>query len=168
MKYLLEWNNWNSSSSHGGPFEIEYTSKNKITYNIHKVILTLNGKSVETLAKFDTGAKSSSIDYGLAEKLGVSKSLLDKCRELETIKDIPLTISNLDKKKLEKEWSEKLKSEFNEVSYAKVVKSSSGTSIRAYIRVDLSYNGRSVKTNVNLRNRTGLNAPMLVGLDDMV
>jgi hypothetical protein len=120
------------------------------------------------LAKFDTGAKSSSIDFSVAQKLGVNQNLLDKCKELDDIKDIPLTITKVEKEKLEKDWTDKLKSEFPEVSYAKIVKSSSGVSIRAFIRLELSYNGRNIKTNVNLRNRTGLKCEMLVGLDDMV
>lgn len=168
MKYLKEWNSWTSSSTIGSPVELDYKSSDKITYSTHKVTLSMGGKIVEVLAKFDTGAKSSSIDFGVAQKLGVDQKLLDKCKELDSIKDIPLTISKEEKKSIELEWTNKLKAEFPEVSYAKVVKSSSGVSIRAFIRLDLSYNGRTITTNVNLRNRTGLKCEMLVGLDDMV
>jgi hypothetical protein len=168
MKYLKEWNNWTSSSTIGSPVELDYKSSDKITYSTHKVTLSMGGKNVEVLAKFDTGAKSSSIDFSVAQKLGVNQNLLDKCKELDDIKDIPLTITKVEKEKLEKDWTDKLKSEFPEVSYAKIVKSSSGVSIRAFIRLELSYNGRNIKTNVNLRNRTGLKCEMLVGLDDMV
>ena len=168
MKYLKEWNSWTSSSTIGSPVELDYKSSDKITYSTHKVTLSMGGKIVEVLAKFDTGAKSSSIDFSVAQKLGVDQKLLDKCKELDSIKDIPLTISKEEKKSIELEWTNKLKAEFPEVSYAKVVKSSSGVSIRAFIRLDLSYNGRTITTNVNLRNRTGLKCEMLVGLDDMV
>ena len=168
MKYLKEWNSWTSSSTIGSPVELDYKSSDKITYSTHKVTLSMGGKIVEVLAKFDTGAKSSSIDFGVAQKLGVDQKLLDKCKELDSIKDIPLTISKEEKKSIELEWTNKLKAEFPEVSYAKVVKSSSGVSIRAFIRLELSYNGRTITTNVNLRNRTGLKCEMLVGLDDMV
>ena len=128
----------------------------------------MGGKIVEVLAKFDTGAKSSSIDFSVAQKLGVDQKLLDKCKELDSIKDIPLTISKEEKKSIELEWTNKLKAEFPEVSYAKVVKSSSGVSVRAFIRLELSYNGRTITTNVNLRDRAGLKCEMLVGLDDML
>lgn len=168
MKYLKEWNSWTSSSTIGSPVELDYKSSDKITYSTHKVTLSMGGKIVEVLAKFDTGAKSSSIDFSVAQKLGVDQKLLDKCKELDSIKDIPLTISKEEKKSIELEWTNKLKAEFPEVSYAKVVKSSSGVSIRAFIRLELSYNGRTITTNVNLRNRTGLKCEMLVGLDDMV
>jgi len=168
MRYLKEWNTWTSSSTIGSPVEMDYKSSDKITYNQHKVTLSKDGKIVEVLAKFDTGAKSSSIDFGVAEKLGVNKELLEKCKELDDIKDIPLTITKEDKKKLESEWTAKLKEQFPEVSYARVVKSSSGVSIRAFIGLTLSYNGRSISTNVNLRNRAGLKCEMLVGLDDML
>ncbi len=169
MKHLKEFNQWFTSSSTGADVNLEYTSKDKIYYNSHKVLLSHNGKTVEVTAKFDTGAKSSSIDFKVAEKLGISKDLLEKCKELETINDIPLTISKLEKSKMENEWTKKLKEEFpGDVSYAKIVKSSSGVSVRAYVPVQLSYNGRVINTNVNLRNRQGLTCEMLVGLDDML
>lgn len=168
MKYLKEWNSWTSSSTIGSPVELDYKSSDKITYSTHKVTLSMGGKIVEVLAKFDTGAKSSSIDFSVAQKLGVDQKLLDKCKELDSIKDIPLTISKEEKKSIELEWTNKLKAEFPEVSYAKVVKSSSGVSVRAFIRLELSYNGRTITTNVNLRDRAGLKCEMLVGLDDML
>lgn len=168
MKYLKERNNWISSSTIGSPVKLDYKSSDKITYSKHKVTLSMGGKIVEVLAKFDTGAKSSSIDFGVAQELGVNQNLLDKCEELDDIKDIPLTITKVEQEKLEKDWTDKLKSEFPEVSYAKIVKSSSGVSLRAFVPLQLSYNGRSINTNVNLRNRKGLTCLMLVGLDDMV
>lgn len=169
MKHLKEFNNWTSTSSTGGGVNLEYTSKDKIYYNTHKVLLSHNGNSIEVLAKFDTGAKSSSIDFDVAEKLGVSKDLLAKCKELESINNIPLTISKEEKKKTEEEWTKKLKEEFpSDISYVKIVKSSSGVSLRAFVPLQLSYNGRSINTNVNLRNRKGLACEMLVGLDDML
>jgi hypothetical protein len=168
MKYIVEYNQWYSTSTTPGQnVELEYTSKDKITYNVHKVILTLGGKSVEVKAKFDTGAKSSSIDFVVATKLGVSDELLKKCKELESLK-IPSTLNKVQQDMLEFRFSRMLKKDFPEVSYAKVVKSSSGVSVRAYIRVDLSYNGRHIKTDVNLRDRTGLSCEMLVGLRDML
>ena len=168
MKYIVEYNQWYSTSTTSGQnVELEYTSKDKITYNVHKVILTLGGKSVEVKAKFDTGAKSSSIDFGVATKLGVSDELLKKCKELESLK-IPNTLTKVQQDMLEFRFSRMLKKEFPEVSYTKVVKSSSGVSVRAYIRVELNYNGRNIKTDVNLRDRTGLSCEMLVGLRDML
>lgn len=167
MKYLKEWNNWTSTSSTGVPVELDYKSSDKITYNNHKVILTNGDKSIEVLAKFDTGAKSSSIDFGVAEKLGFSEAMLNRCKELQTIK-IPQTISDLEKTKMELQISTFLKKEFPEISKVKVVKSSSGTSVRAFIRLKLTYNGRTITTNVNLRDRAGLKCEMLVGLDDML
>ena len=169
MKYLKEFNQWYSSSSTGGDVNMEYKSKDKIYYNTHKVTLIHGDKSVEVTAKFDTGAKSSSIDFGVAEKLGISKELLEKCKELENINDIPLTITKEEKKKTEEEWTKKLKEDFpGDISYVKIVKSSSGVSLRAFVPLQLSYNGRMISTNVNLRNRRGLACEMLVGLDDML
>jgi hypothetical protein len=92
---------------------------------------------------------------------------LKKCKELESLK-IPNTLTKVQQDMLEFRFSRMLKKEFPEVSYAKVVKSSSGVSVRAYIRVNLSYNGRHIETDVNLRDRTGLSCEMLVGLRDML
>ena len=94
-------------------------------------------------------------------------TICKKCKELESLK-IPSTLNKVQQDMLEFRFSRMLKKEFPEVSYAKVVKSSSGVSVRAYIRLELSYNGRHIKTDVNLRDRTGLSCEMLVGLRDML
>jgi hypothetical protein len=168
MAIIKMFNEWVSTSTHDNinP-EMEYTSKDKIYYGIHTVTLSRNGVSVDVKAKFDTGARSSSIDFSVGEKLGLSKELIERCKELDHL-DIPKTISKKEQKSLEKQYTKELKSEFPEITKVQMSKSSSGFSVRAYIKLDINYYGNHVSTEVNLRDRTGLSCEMLVGLKDML
>lgn len=69
---------------------------------------------------------------------------------------------------MEKDLSKKLKMEFPDIVSVQMSKSSSGFSVRAYIKCDIEYYGRIISTQVNLRDRKGLTCPMLVGLKDML
>lgn len=167
MNIIKMFREWVSTSTHNVDYDVDYTSKEKIYYGVHKVTLSREGKSIEVKAKFDTGARSSSIDFSVAEKLGISKELINKCRELDKI-EIPKTITKKEQKALEKSYTNDLKSQFPEITSVQMSKSSSGFSVRAYIQVSISYHGNNISTNVNLRDRTGLSCEMLVGLKDML
>ncbi len=167
MNKVKMFREWTSTSTSGSQYNVEYTSKNKIYYGIHKITISRDDKSLEVKAKFDTGARSSSIDFSVAEKLGISRRLIDKCRELDSV-DIPKTITRKEQRSLEREYTKNLKLEFPEITSVQMSKSSSGFSVRAYIKLDISYGGNNISTNVNLRDRTGLTCEMLVGLRDML
>jgi hypothetical protein len=168
MSNIKMFNEWVSTSSHSNVnTEMEYTSNNKVYYGVHDVTISRNGISVDVKAKFDTGARSSSIDFGVGEKLGLSKKLIDECRRLDHL-DIPKTITKKEQKQLEKKYTQELKSEFPEIIKVQMSKSSSGFSVRAYIKLDINYYGNHVSTEANLRDRTGLTCEMLVGLKDML
>mgnify|MGYP000291514667 CR=1 FL=1 len=64
--------------------------------------------------------------------------------------------------------SNDLKKQFPDITRVQMSKSSSGFSIRAYIEISIHYNGNNVKTEANLRDRSGLSCEMLVGLKDML
>lgn len=168
MSIIKMFNEWVSTSSHDNinP-EFEYTSKDKVYYGVHNVTISRDGVSVDVKAKFDTGARSSSIDFAVGEKLGLSKELIDKCRKLDHL-DIPKTISKKEQKQLEKKYTQELKSQFPEITKVQMSKSSSGFSVRAYVKLDINYYGNNVSTEANLRDRTGLSCEMLVGLKDML
>lgn len=174
MKYIERFYEWNhpmytSSSSVGDVSpKYQYTSTDKIYYGVHQVTVSNDKGSVEVKAKFDTGARSSSIDFAVAKKLGMSDKLIAKCKELSKLR-IDKTINKKEQKRLEKQYTSRLKSRFPEISKVKMVKSSSGFSVRIFITLNIQYQGYTISnTEVNLRDRTGLSCEMLVGLKDML
>ena len=175
MKYLENYDghslrlnqNWTSTPTYSNDFDVQYTSKDKIYYGVHTVKISRNGFTTEVKAKFDTGARSSSIDFKVAKKLGISDAIIEKCKELDNI-EVPKNLTKDQEKKYEKEIEAKLKKEFPEIASTQISKSSSGFSIRAYIEVNIQYSGRNINTQVNLRDRKGLSCEMLVGLKDML
>lgn len=171
MGIIKFFENWISSTTWGGKLDpeedVQYTSKDKIYYGTHEVYLIRNGKRVKVKAKFDTGARSSSIDFEVAKQLGISDEIISKCKELENIQ-VDKDITKEAQKELEKKLSRDLKKQFPDIVSVQMSKSSSGFSVRAYIKCDIEYYGRVVSTQVNLRDRKGLTCPMLVGLKDML
>ena len=85
MGIIKFFENWISSTTWSGKFEpeedVQYTSKDKIYYGNHDIYLIRNGKRVKVKAKFDTGARSSSIDFEVAKQLGISDEIISKCKE---------------------------------------------------------------------------------------
>jgi len=170
MKRIMLFEKWVSTISTGGDFDLDsmqYVSRDKIYYGVREINISRLGKRVKTKAKFDTGARSSSIDFSIAKELGISDELINKCKELDNVY-VPKNITKSEQKELENEIAKELMADFPEVTSVKASKSSSGFSIRAYIQIDIELNGRIVKTEANLRDRTGLTCQMLVGLKDMI
>lgn len=167
IKRFNEFNQWVSTTTTGQDFNMDYTTDDKVFYGVHTVTVVRDGKSVEAKAKFDTGARSSSLDFSVAKKLGISERLINKCKELDSI-ELSKDITKKEQDRIEKEYTTKLKSQFPEITSVQMSKSSSGFSVRAYIKVTIQYYGNSITTEANLRDRTGLSCEMLVGLKDMV
>lgn len=147
--------------------DLQYVSKDKTYYGIHNIQVSYKGKRTDVKAKFDTGARSSSIDFSVAKKLGISDALIEKCKKLDDI-HIPKTFSRKEQIEIERKYTEELKREFPEVTSVQGSRSSSGFSIRAYVNMNIEYHGKVITTEVNLRDRTGLTCEMLVGLKDML
>jgi len=171
MRIIKFFENWVSSTTWGGNIDpeedIQLTSKDKIYYGVHEIYLIRNGKRIKVKAKFDTGARSSSIDFEVARQLGISDEIIQKCKELENV-PVSKDISKEEQKKMEKDLSRKLKAKYPDIVNVQMSKSSSGFSVRAYISCDIEYSGRIISTKVNQRDRKGLTCPMLVGLKDML
>jgi hypothetical protein len=166
-KFLENWVTTTTNPGDVGDVEWDYTSKEKVYYGIHKVTLKREGYSTSVKAKFDTGARTSSIDFEVAKRLGISEEIISECKRLDSIK-IPKSISKSEQKKLETDYTKSITSKFPEITSVQISKSSSGFSIRAYIKCTMEYYGNIVETEVNLRDRTGLTCEMLVGLKDML
>lgn len=170
MEHIIEYNNWSgtTSTASGNPdINYQYTSKDKIYYGVHTIYIIRDNKRIPVTAKFDTGARSSSIDLSVAEKLGVKNELLEAYEELSKI-EISRDISKSEIKKMETELTEKYSSKYPDITSVKVSKSASGFTIRPYIRLTLEFNGRYITTEANLKDRAGLSCEMLVGLGDML
>jgi hypothetical protein len=167
VKYLENYDGWTSTSTSKKDFDIQFTSKDKIYYGMHNINVSREGFRTIVKAKFDTGARTSSIDFEVAKELGISESIIEKCKELESI-EIPKNITKKEQKEYENKISSQLKNEFPEITSAQFVKSSSGFSIRAYIKINIEYAGKVITTEANLRDRTGLSCQMLIGLKDML
>lgn len=171
MGIIKFFENWISTTTWGGNIDpeedVQLTSKDKIYYGVHEIYLIRNGKRIKVKAKFDTGARSSSIDFEVAMQLGISDEIIQKCKELENV-PVSKDISKEEQKKMEKDLSRKLKAKYPDIVNVQMSKSSSGFSVRAYVKCDIEYSGRIISTKVNLRDRKGLTCPMLVGLKDML
>ena len=167
--------NWVSTSSTGQEFNmnnddnmrVQYISKNKTYYGIHEITVANGERKVKVRAKFDTGANSSSIDFEVARKLGFSKKLIARCTQLEKFA-VPRNITFIQQRQLERRIYLALRREFPVIKDVKLVKSSSGFSVRICVAITIEYSDRVIKTVVNIRNRSGLAADMLVGLKNML
>jgi hypothetical protein len=174
MKHLKQFENWTTTTTEPNKeVDVQYTSKDKITYGIHDINISRDGVRTKVKAKFDSGARSSSIDFKVAKRLGVSDDFIKTCKELDSVdlakytKD-PRNISLAEQSKIERGFYKELKAQFPELSDVKLVKSSSGFSVRMVIKINIEYNGKIISTDANLRDRTGLACEMLVGLKDML
>jgi len=92
--------------------------------------------------------------------------LLKKCKELNAVK-IPRKTKLAEQTKISNAFEKGLKKDFKEITKVKIIRSSTGFTIRIFINLILEINGKSVITNVNLRDRSGLSNSMLIGLSDM-
>jgi hypothetical protein len=174
MKHLKQFENWTTTSTSTNDKEVEYdyTSKDSIYHGIRDINVSRDGIRTKAKAKFDSGARSSSIDFKVAKRLGISDEFLKTSKELDSVdlakytKD-PRNISLSEQGRIERGFYKDLKTQFPELSDVKLVKSSSGFSVRMVIRIDIEYSGKVISTDANLRDRTGLACEMLVGLKDM-
>lgn len=147
--------------------DLQFVSKDKTYYGVHNIDVSYKNKRTKVKAKFDTGARSSSIDFSVAKRLGISDELIEKCKKLDDI-FIPKDATKKEQVELERKYTNELKLEFPEITSVQGSRSSSGFSIRAYVNMNVEYHGKVINTEVNLRDRTGLSCEMLVGLKDML
>jgi hypothetical protein len=160
----LEYTQWNVNSTldDGDKYEYEYISQNNPLYGIHQVkVQYADNPVVITNAKFDTGARTTSISIELGKKLGLTEEIFKVADELESHK-IDKSITEPELKKMVDELAQK----YN--FHLEKSRSASGVTIRVYFPITIMYNGRILKTQANLKDRTGLKSEMLLGLSDML
>lgn len=160
MASQLEWNSHCTDESID--YSYEYVSGSKVFHGIHKVKFQYeDNPPVEVSAKFDTGAKSSSVDYELAKRMGIPQNLLEAA-EFAIKQEITKDLLKEEKQMLIKDLSERHLIEVD------TVKNATGITLRAYVPVKIFYNGRQIKTRANIANRSGLKAEALIGLNDIL
>lgn len=176
-----DWMKWTSTSSLGGsvdtlPSEISkdpyskninyhLISKDKKFYGSHEVLMAFKNRSTKVFAKFDTGARTSSIGIEVARRLGVPEDIITLSTNLDSL-NIPKDISKGERKELEQDLLKKYAS--SGVDSIEIVKSASGFSARPFISITIQYDGRILSTKANIKNRSGMTAEALVGLSDIL
>jgi len=107
---------------------------------IHKVKLInpLNGDAIEVVAKFDTGARFSSIDREVAKSLGFDDDTIE---------------GDIDS---------------DEVTSTGTTKSANGEEERIFVDMNICHtNDEVIKTQVSITDRSNMEFPVLIGLKDM-
>lgn len=150
----------------GGDIErrVEDISRKEVVGLFEKVlVVSIDGsKKIETEAKIDTGAESSSISVKMAMRLGFTDALemiqeynlngVKTTKELEALQKITL---------------KKIKKEKKEITDMRIVRNASGASLRPTVKVVLYLEGQKIRSEVNIVDREGLAQEVLVGRKDL-
>jgi len=135
--------------------KIEELEEEQPTIGLVEVVEILHQKNnIRALAKIDTGADISAIDFSLAEKLGL-KDLSSKAR---TLRDAFRQSNHIAENLLRKEILK-----FPEVRKIRTVKSSLGEELRVMVRLKLKIASRLIDTNFYLTERSGLKYKLILG-----
>lgn len=146
----------------GGEIEedLENTSGKRVIGSVEEV--TLFGKNdtkVIAEAKIDTGAHSTSIDQKLARALGFG-------HVIDAFEEIDLSEYNLERGKMasvEKEILEKYKKTVPDLIEVSTVFSSSGISIRPFVKLQFIMDKKKITAKANITDRGDLNYDMIIG-----
>jgi len=140
--------------------ELEEISGRKVIGTVEKVkLIGKDGKEVEVEAKIDTGAYSSSIDINLATTLGFS-DLIENFAEIDLSK---YSLVPENEASIKEDIMKKHKDSLPLLEDAAIIFSSSGSSIRPVVKLDISLKNISIAAKVNIADRKYLNFPMIVG-----
>lgn len=146
----------------GGEIENEIESisgKNVIGVFENIVLYNDSMQEIATKAKIDTGADSTSIDRSYAVQLGYS----DIVKEFDAA-NIPEDLKRSEGLKLMEELKLKLLPKYPErLIDVQYVKSSHGTSLRPYVKINLKIKDTIFETNATIFDRSNLAYPVIIG-----
>lgn len=139
--------------------EIEEMSGRHIIGLREKVTLYgKDGLKEEVLAKIDTGADLTSVDVGLARRLGFGEAISLFEKEL-----VPENLSSQEALKLRRELKKKLIRAHADIKDLAVIRSSHGRTLRIKISLDIKLNNEVVSTQATLTDRSQLKFPVIIG-----
>jgi alpha-L-glutamate ligase-like protein len=139
--------------------EVEDISGRKVISITEKVKLVgKDGKEIETEAKIDTGASSSSIDIELAKQLGF-EDLLNFFDSIEK----PSDFTREQVKEIEEGLRNKYIGKHPDLAGITVVYSSNGKSIRPAVKITFILDNVEISAQVNIANRSELEKDMIIG-----
>ncbi len=147
----------------GGEIEedLENTSGKRVIGSVEDVqIVSRNGKTkIDTQAKIDTGAYSTSIDTELARALGFGH-VVDAFAEIDMSQ---YTLKRGAVKEIEKEILTTYQKTVPDLVDVSVVFSSSGVSIRPFIKTKFIMDKKTIVARINIADRSDLNYDMIIG-----
>lgn len=133
---------------------------------LHPINSELNNnlKEIKTKAKIDTGADSTSVDLGVANKLGYGSFIEDFERFKQELA-IPVEIPTLE---AALSYTEQLMAKIAEQNYpirvaCESVRSSHGRSLRLYLEMELTLGEQRFTTMANIYDRSNLTYKVIVG-----
>lgn len=141
--------------------EIEAIAGKKIISLVQQVKLynKKNGKTVIVKAKVDTGAGFASIDTKLARELGYGKVLSDLAKF-----DIPENFQSAEEARaFELKIEDSLMGENKDIINTHIIKNSNGITFRVAIMLKCKIEGQNYDIEANIKNRSHLDYPMLLG-----
>lgn len=116
-------------------------------------------KEIETKAKIDTGADSTSIDTNLAIKLGF-QDIVERFEKIH----IPENSTKDERLVFEKSLCDELIPQFpNRLTNIQFIISSHGKSIRPYVKIQIKLKDTTFETNASIFNRSELTYPVIIG-----
>lgn len=145
--------------------EVSYITGRTVVGLIEPVtIFGKDDKEKKVLAKIDTGARTSSIDEGLARLLGFGEAI-DMFNSQAAV--IPEEMDKEAAEELVKEMEPKMKKMHTDIAGLSAVSSSHGVSVRMHIRMSLTLSGKKFIFKPNVYERSHMSYPLLVGVSDL-
>lgn len=140
--------------------ELEEISGKKIIGSVEKIRLTNGDISIESVAKIDTGAETTSIDNLLAKQLGFG-NVFEEFYEKVDISQYDISPEN--EKFIKEDILGKFKERIPNLEGVATIFSASGFGIRPMVKIQFEIAGESFFSLVNIAKRSHMKYPVLIG-----